>query len=72
MVPACELGMCKQSEFRGVGEMVRKGGFILIEFLAVVVLLIILAIVVPVPGAVLHGMIGLSLAAWKLRRREES
>ena len=52
--------------------MVRKGGFILIEFLAVVVLLIILVIVVPAPGAVLHGMIGLSLAAWKLRRREES
>jgi competence protein ComGC len=47
--------MREQSEFRGVREMVRKGGFILIEFLVVVVFLIILVVVVPrIAGAALE------------------
>ena len=46
MVGLCPPRMRRESALRRA-EMVRKGGFIFIEFLAVVVILIILAVVVP-------------------------
>ena len=56
VIPARTLGLSEQSEFRGLREMIRKGGFMLIEFLAVVALSTILAVVVPrIAGAALRA-----------------